>query len=143
MRNFQVIATLFFSVLGVLTSQTQAQELSVVETLKKYQHWGLVQPGTSCIEQYQLKPNGEVSIQSLQERVTGIYQYIVSTNNFELPAMVIHFETDNQKPDCAGSSVNQAGTSTTNFLKKETDQKIYFCEDAVGKNCPVYLRLEH
>ena len=140
MRNFQVIATLFLSTLCAITSQTQAQELSVVETLKQHQHWGLIQPGISCVEQYQFKPNGEVSIQSLQERVTGTYQYIISPNDFQLPAMVIHFETDNQKPDCAGSSVNQAGTSTTNFLKKGADQNIYFCHDASGKDCPVYIK---
>lgn len=118
-------------------------ESDVFQILKSKQHWGLVQPGTACIEYYQFKNNGEVQIKSHQERIFGTYQYIATTQNFELPAVMIHFEKDNQKTDCKGDASNQAGTSTTNFLKKQSDQKIFFCNDALGKDCPVYLQTEH
>lgn len=143
MKIYQILKASVIGLCLAMQAHAQTGSLNAIDTLKTNPNWQLIQPGTSCIEQYQFKPNGEVSIQSLQERVTGTYQYIISPNNFQLPAMVIHFETDNQKPDCTGSSVNQAGTSTTNFLKKGADQKIYFCDDALGKNCSVYLRPEH
>ncbi|OTG95790.1 hypothetical protein [Acinetobacter sp. ANC 3832] len=115
---------------------------SPLQTLLQTKNWGLVQPGTMCIEQYQFLPSGEVLIQSNKERVSGTYSYLEKQQGFELPAVVINFKTDNQQPDCAGNSENQAGTSTTNFIKKESDQKVYFCLDSLGKSCPVYLRPE-
>ncbi|NHC03432.1 hypothetical protein G9F31_06570 [Acinetobacter sp. 187] len=132
---------------SLIMSQLPAQpitiESDVFNTLKTQQHWGLVQPGTACVEQYTFKANGEVEIKSHLERITGSYTQLVPTQNIELPAVVIRFETDNQQPDCMGDATNQAGKSTTNFLKKGADQKIYFCDDALGKNCSVYLRPEH
>lgn len=93
-----------------------------LQTLLQTKNWGLVQPGTMCIEQYQFLPSGEVLIQNNKERVSGTYSYLEKQQGFELPAVVINFKTDNQQPDCAGNSENQAGTSTTNFIKKESDQ---------------------
>lgn len=130
--------------LGLLLAMSMSafadQKTSAIDVLKKTQRWGLIQPGNMCVERYRFLPSGEVMIESNQERVTGTYRVISEANSFDLPAVVISFGTDNQQPDCAGSRENQAGTSTTNFLKKESDQKIYFCLDASGKNCPVYLR---
>lgn len=126
-----------------LAANTTTDSLSTFEILKKNQHWALIQNGTSCIEHYDFKSNGEVEIKSHLERITGTYTPFASSQNFELSAVVIHFETDNQQPDCMGNATNQAGTSTINFLKKESDQKIYFCDDALGKSCPVYIRPEH
>lgn len=138
------IALVFGSlVMSQLPAQSVTIESDVFNTLKTQQYWGLVQPGISCVEQYTFKANGEVDIKSHLERITGNYTQLVPTQNIELSAVVIRFETDNQQPDCMGNSTNQAGTSTTNFLKKDSDQKIYFCLDAFGKNCPVYLRPEH
>lgn len=117
-----------------------ADRTTVIDLLKQTSNWGLVQPGTMCVEHYHFMPSGEVFIESNQERVTGTYSFLSKDNGFELPAVVISLVTDNQQPDCVGSRVNQSGTSTTNFLKKESDKKIYFCLDALGKNCPVYLR---
>lgn len=123
-----------------VSTLTTAENLTTDKTLLNVQKWGLVQPGTACIEHYTFKPTtNEVTISSGQEIVTGSYQFLEKKNNFELPAVVISFETDNQKPDCAGNADNQAGTSTTNFLKKVSDQKIFFCNDALGKQCSVYL----
>ena len=130
------------SALATFSMFTHAESSLAVTALQKHVQWGLVQPGTMCVESYQFLPNGEVKVESNQERVTGKYSFISKENSFELPAVVIAFETDNQKADCGGSTANQAGTSTTNFLKRESDQKIYFCLDSLGKNCPVYLRPE-
>lgn len=116
---------------------------SPLEALLQTKNWGLVQSGTMCIEQYQFFPSGEVLIQSNKERVSGTYTYLEKRQGFELPAVVINFKTDNQQPDCAGNSENQTGTSTTNFLKKISDKQIYFCNDPLAKDCPVYLRPEH
>ena len=130
---------LFFSLI-FLSSITTAETLNAERTFLNVQKWGLVQPGTTCIEHYTFKPTtSEVFISSNQEMVTGSYRFVEAQNKFELPAIVISFETDNQKPDCAGNAENQAGTSTTNFLKKVSDQKIFFCNDALGKQCSVYL----
>ena len=115
---------------------------SVVSVLQQSKYWGLIQPGTACVEQYQFLPSGDVIIDSNKEHVTGRYQYIESTQGFNLPALVISFETDNLGVDCGGNAVNQTGTSSTSFIKKESNQKIYFCNDNLGKNCPVYLRPE-
>lgn len=133
------VLSFLISLSGLATAETP----SIVQTLQKQPQWGLVQPGISCIEKYQFLPSGDVLIKSDQQRVSGRYNFIPSQNTFDLPAVMISFETDNHKPDCAGNSQNQAGTSTTNFIKKESNQKIYFCLDALGKNCPVYLRPEH
>ena len=123
-----------------ISTVTTAENLTIEKTVINVQKWGLVQPGTACVEHYTFKPTtNEVFISSNQEIVTGSYRFIDTPNPFELPAVVISFETDNQKPDCAGNADNQAGTSTTNFLKKVSDQKIFFCNDALGKQCSVYL----
>ena len=124
-------------------SFAELRESSSLSTLLTSQTWGLIQPGTSCIENYQFSPDGTVEIKGNQEVITGRYSVMTSEKVFELPAVAIQFETDNQKPDCAGSTQNQVGMSTVNFLKKQSDEKIYFCIDALGKNCPVYLRPEN
>ena len=139
MKKKLVALSFLMSIVGVAKAETP----SVMQILQKTPQWGLVQTGTSCIETYRFLPSGEVLINSNQERVSGTYSFISKENSFELPAVVIGFQTDNQQPDCMGSRENQAGVSTTNFLKKESDQKIYFCIDSLGKNCPVYLRPEH
>ncbi|NHB59543.1 hypothetical protein G9F32_16225 [Acinetobacter sp. 194] len=119
---------------------TVAETLSIEKNLSSTQKWGLVQSGTACIEHYRFKPTtNEVFISSNQEIVTGTYHFIEAGNHFELPAIVISFETDNQKADCANNATNQAGTSTTNFLKRVSDKKIFFCNDSLGKQCSVYL----
>lgn len=114
-----------------------------LSTLLASHTWGLIQPGVSCIENYQFFPDGTLEIKGNQEVITGRYRVMTSEKAFELPAVAIQFDTDNQKPDCAGSTQNQAGMSTVHFLKKQSDEKIYFCLDALGKNCPVYLRLDN
>ncbi|MEG0488510.1 MAG: hypothetical protein RR575_11320 [Acinetobacter sp.] len=139
MKKKLIALSLLMSIVGV----SKAETASVMQVLQKTPQWGLVQTGTACIENYRFLPSGEVLISSNQERVSGTYSFISKENSFELPAVVIGFQTDNQQPDCTGSRENQAGSSTTNFLKKESDQKIYFCIDSLGKNCPVYLRPEH
>lgn len=139
MKKRLVVLSFLMSIVGVAKAETA----SVMQILQKTPQWGLVQTGTACIETYRFLPSGEVLINSNQERVSGTYSFISKENSFELPAVVIGFQTDNQQPDCTGSRENQAGSSTTNFLKKESDQKIYFCIDSFGKNCPVYLRPEH
>lgn len=139
MKKKLVALSFLMSIVGVAKAETP----SVMQILQKTPQWGLVQTGTPCIETYRFLPSGEVLISSNQERVSGTYSFISKENSFELPAVVIGFQTDNQQPDCTGSRENQAGVSTTNFLKKESDQKIYFCIDSLGKNCPVYLRPEH
>lgn len=115
---------------------------TLIQQLQKQKNWGLVQPGLICVEKYQFLPTGEVLIESNQQRVSGNYQYMETGNKFDLPAIVINFTTDNRKADCAGSVANMAGVISTNFVKKISDQQIYFCLDALGKNCPVYLRPE-
>lgn len=139
MKKRLVVLSLLMSLAGVSKAETP----SVIQVLQKTPQWGLVQAGIACIEKYRFLPSGEVLIESNQERVSGSYSFITKENSFELPAVVIGFQTDNQQPDCTGSRENQVGVSTTNFLKQESDQKIYFCIDSFGKNCPVYLRPEH
>lgn len=116
------------------------EQQQIFDTLKKTQHWGLVRSGTTCIEKYNFMPSGEISIASNKERITGRYSFLENTERFGLPAVVIYFNTDNKQPDCSGDSTNQAGLNTTNFLKKVSDQEIYFCNDALGKDCPVYIK---
>ena len=125
---------------GLLTMSSASADLTLVQKLQSEKIWGLVQPGTSCIEKYQFLPSGEVLVESNRERVTGAYHYIQAASNFELPAVMISFKTDNRQADCTGSTSDQTGTSTTNFIKKVSDQQIYFCNDALGQSCPVYLR---
>lgn len=134
---------ILLSLLMIMPLPAIAGNASVVSALKQTPNWGLVRAGTACIEHYQFLPSGEVKIQSNLERVTGRYSFIEKSSGFELPAVVISFETDNKQSDCSGDRTDQVGTSTTNFLKKESDQKIFFCLDALGKSCPVYLRPEH
>lgn len=117
-----------------------AEQQHIFDILKKTQHWGLVRSGTTCIEQYNFMPSGEISIASHKERITGRYSFLENAEILSLPAVLINFDTDNKKPDCSGDSTNQAGMNTTNFLKKVSDQQIYFCNDALGKDCPVYLK---
>ena len=121
----------------IALNESSEQLLSVLQQSKS---WGLIQVGNACIENYQFLPSGDVIIDSNKEHVTGRYQYVATQQGFTLPALVISFETDNLGADCAGNIVNQAGTSTTNFVKKESNQKIFFCNDNLGKDCPVYLR---
>lgn len=121
-----------------ITSNDASQ--NIVNVLQQSKNWGLIQVGNACIENYQFLPSGEVIVDSNKEHVTGRYQYIETSQGFMLPALVISFETDNLGADCAGNAINQAGTSTTNFIKKESNQKIFFCNDNLGKDCPVYLR---
>lgn len=127
---------------GLLVMSSASADLTLVQKLQSEKSWGLIQPGTSCIEKYQFLSNGEVLVESNRERVTGVYHYLEATSIAELPAVMISFKTDNRQPDCAGSTIDQAGTSTTNFIKKVSDQQIYFCNDALGQSCPVYLRPE-
>ena len=127
---------------GLFGSVSAVADSALIQELQSKKSWGLVQPGISCIEKYQFSPSGEVFIQSNRERVVGIYHYIQANSHFELPAVMISFKTDNRQPDCAGNATDQSGTSTTNFIKKISDQQIYFCLDAQGQNCPVYLRPE-
>ena len=131
---------LTFGLLMTTSLSAFADNLSAIDVLKTNANWDLVLPGTMCVEHYRFSPEGRISIASNQERVTGSYSFITGTNTFSLPAIVISFETDNQQADCMGNSANQAGTASTNFLKIESAQKIYFCLDAMGKNCPVYLK---
>ena len=131
---------LTLSLLMTTSLSAFADNLSAIDVLKKNANWDLVQPGTMCVEEYRFLPEGRVSIASNQERVTGSYSFITGTDTFGLPAVMISFETDNQQPDCMGNNANQAGTASTNFLKIESAQKIYFCLDAMGKSCPVYLK---
>lgn len=131
MMSFSCIAD------SVIPQKSSVADLAVLKTV---QSWGLVQPGTSCIEHYQFSGDGTLHIQSDQQRVAGTYALYISQRMFELPAMMMHYTTDNLKPDCAGNTQNQVGSSTTIFIKKESDQKLYLCEDNLGKNCPVYLK---
>lgn len=139
MRLITTLGLMFMSSL----SFADLRESPSLSTLLTSHPWGLIQPGTSCIENYQFSPNGTVEIKSNQEVVTGHYSLMTSEKNFELPAVAIQFETDNQQADCVGNTANQAGISTVNFIKRHSDNKIYFCVDSLGKNCPVYLRPEN
>lgn len=130
----------------ILMSSVSFAELTEspsLSTLLTSHTWGLIQPSTMCIENYQFSPDGTVEIKGNQEVITGRYSILTSEKIFELPAVAIQFETDNQKADCTDSTANQAGMSTINFIKKQSDEKIYFCIDSLGKNCPVYLRPEN
>lgn len=138
-----VFALMFGWVLQAQAQVAQTNRDDLISILQKTQNWGLIRAGSSCVEQYQFLASGEVHIQSNKERISGHYQYLVTDQGFSLPALVISFAQDNRQVDCGGSSVDQTGTSTTNFLKKVSDQQIFFCNDALGKDCPVYLRPEH
>lgn len=128
---------------GLLVMSSASADLTLVQKLQSEKSWGLIQPGTSCIEKYQFLPSGEVLVESNRERVTGVYHYLEATSIAELPAVMISFKTDNRQADCTGNSTDQSGTSTTNFIKKVSDQQIYFCNDALGQSCSVYLRPTH
>lgn len=112
----------------------------LISILQQSKSWELIYPNNLCVEKYQFLSSGKVIIDSDQEHVTGRYQYSNIHQSTTLPALVVSFETDNLGTDCLGNTVDQAGTSTIFFLKKEADQKFYFCNDDLGKNCPVYLR---
>ena len=130
---------ILLSLLMIMPLSAMADNTSA-NILQKTPNWGLVRAGTACIEHYQFLPSGEVKIESNLERVTGRYSFIEKQTGFELPAVVISFETDNKQPDCANDRTDQTGTASTIFLKKESDQKIFFCLDALGKSCPVYIK---
>lgn len=141
MRTVILTVSLMMSLSNLALAETQLDKQNSVDIIKKQSNWELIQPGISCIENYQFSTtNNEVLIKSNQERIVGSYSFVEKEQGFELPAIVINFITDNQKSDCKGSSVNQAGISSTHFLKMVSDQKIFFCLDAFGKNCPVYIR---
>ncbi|AMW77478.1 hypothetical protein AMD27_00180 [Acinetobacter sp. TGL-Y2] len=143
MKKYWTGCVLLLGLFATLSAHSQEQKSDVFNVLKGTQFWGLVQSDNTCIEKYNFLPSGEILVSSHLERITGQYSFLENTQSFELPAVVINFKTDNRQPDCAGNSINQAGTSTTNFLKKVSDKEIYFCNDALGKDCPVYLRPEH
>lgn len=126
-----------------LPSQAKHSGLMSPEVLTQYPQWGLVRTGHSCIEYYQFLPNGEVKIQSNQERILGRYTFLNHANVFELAAVKVDFVSDNGKPDCTGDATNQSNHSTVNYLKRKSDREIYFCDDAMGNSCPVYLRPEN
>ncbi len=133
---------MLLSLTATIMAHAQEPKKDVFHVLKDTQFWGLIQSGSTCIEKYNFLPSGEVLISSHLERVTGSYSLLENIESFALPALVINFKTDNRQLDCAGNSSDQAGTSTTNFMKKVSDQQIFFCNDALGKDCPVYLRPE-
>ncbi len=141
MRIGAMIFCLLFSSISFANDLTA--DLSVMQKLIAVPQWGLVQSGTTCIEKYQFLDSGVVLIESQQQQLRGDYYFIPSLAESFLPAILINFTQDNQQPDCMGTIQNQVGTSTLNFLKKESDQVIYFCEDKLGKNCSVYLRPEN
>lgn len=143
MKKYWTGCVLLLSLVATTTAHSQEQKKNVFKVLKDTQFWGLIQSGNTCIEKYNFLPSGEVLISSHLERITGQYNFLENTASFALPAVVINFKTDNKQPDCSGNSTNQAGTSTTNFLKKVSDKEIYFCNDALGKDCPVLLRPQH
>lgn len=143
MKKYWTGCVLLLGLFATLSAHSQEQKSDVFNVLKSTQFWGLVQSDNTCIEKYNFLPSGEILVSSHLERITGQYSFLENTQSFGLPAVVINFKTDNKQPDCAGNSSNQAGTSTTNFLKKVSDKEIYFCNDALGKDCPVYLRPEH
>ena len=143
MKNYLIGFALLCGLSTALGAHAEQNQQDVFNTLKRIQFWGLIQANTLCAEQYNFLPSGEVAISSNAERITGQYSFMQNTQSFALPALIINFKTDNQQPDCLGSSSNQTGTSTTNFLKKVSDQEIYFCHDAWGKDCPVFLRPLH
>lgn len=122
---------------------TSATAKSAIELLTQTPKWKLTLPESSCVEHYQFLNGQELAISSASQRLTANYQFIASETNDQLPALAIHFTSDNQKADCSGNSQSQTGITTVNFLKKQSDQKIYFCLDALGKDCPVYLNPEH
>ena len=113
------------------------------EILTQYPQWGLVRTGQACIEYYQFRNDGEVMIRSNQERILGRFIFLNNSSIFELAAVKIEFLNDNGKPDCTGDSTNQTNQSTINYLKRKSDREIYFCDDSLGKSCPVYLRAEN
>ncbi|MFW1859401.1 hypothetical protein [Acinetobacter defluvii] len=137
----------FLTTLGLMfmssVSFAELIESPSLSSLLSSNHWGLIRSDTTCIEHYKFSDDGAVEIKGNQEVITGRYSVLTSEKTFELPAVVIQFETDNQKADCTGSAQNQAGMSTVNFLKKQSNEKIYFCVDSLGKNCPVYIRPEN
>ncbi|AWL27577.1 hypothetical protein DJ533_02670 [Acinetobacter defluvii] len=137
----------FLTTLGLMfmssVSFAELIESPSLSSLLSSNHWGLIRSDTTCIEHYKFSDDGAVEIKGNQEVITGRYSVLTSEKSFELPAVAIQFETDNQKADCTGSAQNQAGMSTVNFLKKQSNEKIYFCVDSLGKNCPVYIRPEN
>ena len=143
MKKYWTGCVVLLSLLMSISAHSQEQKKDVLNLLKDTQFWGLIQSGNTCIEKYNFLPSGEVLISSHLERITGQYSLLENSETFALPAVVINFKTDNKQPDCAGNATNQAGTSTTNFLKRVSDQELYFCNDALGKDCPVSLRPEH
>ena len=136
----------FITTLGLIfmssVSFAELIESPSLSSLLSSNHWGLVRPDTACIEYYKFSPDGKVDIKSNQEEVSGRYSFMTSDKPFELPAVAIQFETDNQKADCVGNAQNLVGQTSSNYIKKESNQKILFCLDEFGKNCPVYLRPE-
>lgn len=140
MSKYFIGLLLTFGLSSTLMTHADVNKQNVFDTLKNTQYWGLVRPGQICIEKYNFMPSGEVAISSHNERVTGTYSFLENTAVVGLPAVIINFKTDNKQPDCSGDSTNQAGTSTTNFLKKVSDKEIYFCNDPLGKDCPVYIK---
>lgn len=135
-----------FLLLGLslgLTSLVVSAKTVVPDIIPIPSNWDLFLAGNSCLEHYQFRSNGDVLIKSNLQRLSGKYYIVSNDRRAELPAVVIHFEQDNQQLDCSGNKLNQVGTTTINFMKKVSDQQIYFCIDAFGKNCPVYLKPEH
>lgn len=127
---------------ATIPSMTHAADNSAIELMKKSAKWGLVLPNSSCVEQYQFLNAQELTITSASQKVKANYEFIPSDDSEKLPMVVFRFTADNQKADCVGNAQNLVGQTSSNYIKKESNQKILFCLDEFGKNCPVYLRPE-
>ena len=64
------------------------------------------------------------SLNSLDERVAGTYQYSMSSNSTTLFDLLITVTSDNRQTDCNGGTLNNAGSTFSNTVEFIEDNKM-------------------
>lgn len=87
---------------------------------------------TDCREIYNFDKDDLVVTTSADEWTYG--NYFIKDNENGLPMIAIKTVYDNNKKDCSGIQVDQAGESLLVFLNYQQNQ-MYWCADPNGKLC--------
>ena len=99
--------------------------------------WAMPVPNNQqCSELYRFDADGQFTVSSDQEQVTGRYDVQATP---ALSQMNVTFLSDNNMTDCFGNTVDQTGQKDAHFLKWDTENAVQLCSDVTGQNCPVKL----
>lgn len=104
--------------------------------------WGMDIPNNKkCVEYYNFRSSEDVVIHSGEEWSYGQYDYQPSEDhNDRLPALIMQIKYDNNKKDCSGQQVDQAGDVSQYFVQWKNEHTINFCMTEKAEKCFATLR---